>query len=345
MNQAQNMNPFNMDAWKNASGSANGIYNQYYEMLNNNFAEMQKNMQNGTVQDAYRNMVNVSEGFTRFNQMWAPMWKSIQEKTFNMDMYKQFMNPAMYKDMMDKYFGFLPEGTREQMQQMSSMMQDGMKQFGQFGSQAYQQMNGMKNSMPFNGNQIFGDMMSNYTTMYNSLNNAMSPITKMMTPNQHTKNMSEYQDIANRMMVYNIKNAEMQYMVYNQGTKVMDQLAQNILGKIENGEDVNSMMALYQEWMNLSDKTFVGLFESDEYSKIMAEVSSMQMRLKKDMEAQAEKFLVGVPVATRSEMDEMYKTIYDLKKQVRQMEKMMEFETEEPKEEVKPAARRTTAKK
>jgi len=143
-----------------------------------------------------------------------------------------------------------------------------------------------------------------------------------MTPNQHTKTMMEWQDIANRMMVYNIKNAEMQYMIYNQGAKVMDALAQNVLGKIEKGEDVNSMMALYQEWMNLSDKTFVSLFESDEYSQVMAEVSSLQMRLKKDMEAQAEKFLVGVPVATRSEMDELYKTIYDLKKQVRELEKL-----------------------
>ena len=118
------------------------------ETLNTSFADMQKNMQNGTAQDAYRNMINVSEGFTRFNQMWAPMWKSIQEKTFNMDMYKQYMNPVMYKDMMDKYFGFMPEGTREQMQQMTTMMQDGMKQFGQFGTQGYQQMQGMMNNMP-----------------------------------------------------------------------------------------------------------------------------------------------------------------------------------------------------
>src|SRR5690606_27006877 len=94
------------------------------------------------------------------------------------------------------------------------------------------------------------------------------------------------------------------------------------LGKIENGEDVNSIMALYQEWMNISDKTFVSLFESDEYSEKMAEVSAMQMRLKKDMEKQAEKMLVGLPVATRSEMDELYKTIYDLKKQVRELEKL-----------------------
>jgi hypothetical protein len=329
MSQFQNANPFknasdmfNMDSMKNNMNNYTSMFNQFTETLNSNFSEMQKNMQNGTTQDAYRNMVNVAEGFTRFNQMWAPMWKSIQEKTFNMDMYKQYMDPAMYKDMMDKYFGFMPEGTREQMQQMSSQFQDGMKQFGQFANNSYQQMNGMKNSMPFNGQAMFGDALGNYTAWYNQLNDAISPITKMMTPNQHTKNAADWQNIANRMVIYNIKNAEMQYMVYNQGTKVMDQLAQNVLGKVENGEDVNSMMALYQEWMNISDKTFVSLFESDEYSKIMAEVSAMQMSLKKDMEAQAEKFLVGVPVATRSEMDELYKTIYDLKKQVRELEKL-----------------------
>ena len=50
------------------------------------------------------------------------------------------------------------------------------------------------------------------------------------------------------------------------------------------------------------------------------------MKLRKDIEGQLEKFMVGIPVATRSEMDEMYKTIYDLKKQVRQLEKMLEID-------------------
>jgi polyhydroxyalkanoate synthase subunit PhaE len=83
MNQWQNNNPFNMDAWKKANESWTGIFNQYYSILNSNVAEMQKNMQNGTAQDAYKNMVNVSEAFTRFSEMWMPLWKSIQDKTFN----------------------------------------------------------------------------------------------------------------------------------------------------------------------------------------------------------------------------------------------------------------------
>ena len=45
MNKWQTANPFNADAWKTASENWMGMFNQYYEMLNNSFSEMQKNMQ------------------------------------------------------------------------------------------------------------------------------------------------------------------------------------------------------------------------------------------------------------------------------------------------------------
>lgn len=339
MNQWNNNNP--VDAFKKASETWTGLFNQYYNTLSTGFADMQKNVQNGTAQDAYRNMINVNEGFTRFVEMWMPFWKSIQEKTFNMDMYKNMVNPAMYKELMDKYFGFLPENSRQYMQQYTEMIQKGMAQASQNGMQQYQQFRNMLSNATPGSNDIFGSMLSGYTTMYNMMMEGVSPITKLITPNQFTKSLMEWNDIANRTMVYNIKNAEMQYMIYNQGVKVMDSLAENIAEKVQKGEDINNMMALYQEWLNISDKVFVSLFESEEYSKIMAETSAMQLRLRKDVEAQLEKYLVGVPVATRSEMDELYKTIYDLKKQVRQMEKMLELDsTEEIETEEKAAVKK-----
>lgn len=346
MQQWNNM--FNMDAYKNATENWTSLYNQYQEVLNSNWSKMQENMQNGTAQDAYKNMVNASESFTKFYEMWAPMWKSIQDKSFNMEMFKQWMNPVAYKDLMDKYLGFMPESSRNYMQQVTTMMQDGMKQFGNMNAQNYQQMRGMMaNMMPaMDASSIFGNMMNGYNQFYNSVNEAAAPFTKMFASNQHTKSLVEWQDIANRMAVYNIKNAELQYLMYTQGSKVMDALAENVMSKIQSGEEINSVMALFQEWMNLSDKTFVSLFEGDEYSKLMAEVSAMQIKLKKDVENQLEKFMVGVPVATRSEMDELYKTIYELKKQVRQMEKMMELGSEEETTTEEPkTARRTTGKK
>lgn len=180
MNQWQNMNPFNMDAWKKNSESWTGIMNQYYSLLNNNVAQWQNNMQNGTAQDAYRGMVNVSEGYTRFMEMWMPLWKSIQEKTFNTEMYKQWMNPAIYKDMMDKYFGFMPEQSRQYFQNMSNMMQQNMGQMGNMGTAQYQQMRQMMNGMMPNTSDMFGGMLNGYNQWFNMMSEAAAPFTKMI---------------------------------------------------------------------------------------------------------------------------------------------------------------------
>jgi hypothetical protein len=327
--QFTNTNPFNMDSWKSTSGDMTNIFNQWYNMMTTGMSEWQSHLQNGTTQDAFRNMLNSTEGFTRFYQMWAPLWKSIQDKTFNTDMYKNMMSPAAYQEFMDKFFGFMPEGTRQYMQQMTTMLQNGAKSFGQQGTQGYQQFRNMMAQMPgMNSTEGFSNMLSMYQNMQSTMQNAISPITRMITPNKYTKSMADWQEIADRAVVYNIKNTQMQYMMYAQGTKVMDALAENVMHKMEAGEEVKSMMNLYQDWLAISDKQFVALFESDEYSELMAEVSALQLKLRKDMEGQMEKALVNIPVATRTELDELYKTIYDLKKEVRQLNRMMELDGE-----------------
>lgn len=330
MNQFQTSNPFSKDAMKDMGQGFSSFMNQWTEMMSHSAGDWQKNLQAGTIQDAYRNMVSNTEGFAKFYEMWMPMMKSINNHTFNMDVYKKMMNPAQYKELMDKFFGFMPDNVRNHMQQMTEAFRTNMQQMGGNGMGGYQQMRDwMSNMMPMQSNEMFGQMMHNYTNMYAQYQQAMSPINKMMTQNEHTKSFSQWQDLANRTMMYNIKNAEMQYMMYNQGTKVMDKLAERVAQMVQNGEEVTSMMSLYQDWIKLSDSTFVELFESDEYSEIMAETSAMQMKLRKDMDGMMEKALAPLPVATRSELDELYKTIYDLKKEIRQMAKMMDITGEE----------------
>jgi polyhydroxyalkanoate synthesis regulator phasin len=187
----------------------------------------------------------------------------------------------------------------------------------------------------------FTSMLSNYNSMYNQMMTAVSPFAKLMTPNADTKTQEEWNKIMNNMNIYNLKSAEMQYMVYQTGTKAMEKIAETVMHKIENGEEVNSIMKLYQEWLNTSDTIYVELFETDEYSKLMAEVSALKLRIKKDVEGQMENMFVNVPVATRSEMDEVYQTIYDLKKEVRQLQSMLELDTTP----VEAPAKKTATKK
>jgi polyhydroxyalkanoate synthesis regulator phasin len=77
----------------------------------------------------------------------------------------------------------------------------------------------------------------------------------------------------------------------------------------------------------------------------MGEVSGLQNRLRKDIDGMVEKQMKDIPVATRSEMDEVYKTIYELKKKVRQLEKMLDLDGEEKIAEPKAEKATKTAKK
>jgi len=330
MNQMQSMNPFNSENMKKATDSMTSMYSEYNTMLNNNMSQLMKGFESGTVHEAYKNMLNSGEGFTKFAEMWAPMFKSMQEKTFTMDEYKKWMNPDTYKEFTDKFFGFMPENSREQMTKMAEAVKANMAKMSQTGMDGYTKMR----SMMGNGTEVFGNVYGAYNNFNNMMTEAAAPFTKLMTPTAQTKTIQEWNDISKRIAEYNIKNAELQYMIYNQGIKVMDKLAENTAKKMQEGTEVKSMLALYTEWMNISDKTYVGLFESTEYSKLMGEVSSMQNKLRKDIDLQMEKMLKDIPVATRSEMDEVYKIIYDLKKKVRQMAQTIADSTAEAEEEL-----------
>ncbi|MBP9933624.1 MAG: hypothetical protein KBF25_08010 [Chitinophagaceae bacterium] len=320
------------DQMNKATEQYKAFWAQFQNILNTNYSELSKNFQNGTLADTYKGMFNMTDGFSKFYEMWMPMMKSMQEKTFNMDMFKANLDMSKYKEFLDKYFTFMPQGTQEYFNKMKDMYAESMKNGG---TQMNEMFNNMKSSMHNMMPEMFGNpfsgMLNQYNNMYSQMMNAVSPFAKLMTPSQDTKTMQEWNQIINQMNVYNLKSAEMQYMVYQQGMKVMENIAENMMHKIENGENVDSMMKLYQEWLNASDAKFVELFETDEYSQLMAEVSALQLRIKKSVEGQMEKMFVNVPLATRSEMDEVYQTIYDLKKQVRQLQSMLELEDEAPK--------------
>lgn len=324
-----NQNPFSMDAFKSNSDAVNNWFNQYTELMNSSLANLQNTLKGNTPQDAFKNMMNVNQGFLRFAEIWTPLMSHIQNNTFNMDMFKKATDATSYKGLFDQLFGLMPDYTSKYIKDFAEIIKNNAKNFN--AADYYNQMKTMSSSfMPanFNSNAMFEGATGAYNNFRNSLNSIFAPMGKMIGNNEWTKNLDAYNELADKLAIFNIKSAEMQHMIYEAGTKVMDKVAESILNKQENGVEVGNIMSLYQEWLNISDNEFVKLFESDEYSAIMADVASLKMKLTKEMNSVVEKSLVNIPVATRSEVEELYKVIYDLKKEVRQLSRMLDMETE-----------------
>jgi BMFP domain-containing protein YqiC len=321
-----------------------GMFNSWKETMTGAYNQMMAQMNDGTPKSSFSGLFNNAEMFMKMYQFMMPMINSLQDKTYTPEMFKQMFNTSAYKDMMDKMFNMQPDFMKTFMGNMSGDMKANMDKMMGMNKSMFDTMKG---NMQQQFNQMmpadmFGTMFNNYEQWYNQMNATFAPLTKIMPSNSTTQNMEVMKEMANMMAVYNMKNSQLQYMMYTTGLKAMDQFSEGLYTRMQNGEEFKSFMTIYQEWLNHNDKNFISLFETEEYSKLMSEVSAMQLTLKKKVEGQMEKAMAHLPIINRTEMDELYKTIYELRKRINTLEKQVDVEeavSEEPKAAPKKAAK------
>jgi len=337
MNSMQNNMNENVTNWSQFT-------KQYLDMMNQSYNEWVKQFSNLTAADTFKGMSNMTESLNKFFELWMPMFKSIQDKSFTAESFMNSLNPEKYKAFVDSFFKFMPEEGQKMMEQMNTQFVQYMKHVSEAGFNGYSSMKSQMQQMNGLDQNPYSNAWDMYHNWRNAINEAVSPLTKLTNENGPVKNVKIWNDINDLMVEFNIKNNELQYLVYQNGLKVMDRLSDKVANQLKEGKTIDSFVKLYQDWLVTGDEVFTELFNGDQYSKLMTEVSSLQMRLKKDIDDQMESlFLVNMPVATRTEMDEVYKSIYDLKKMYRNLEKMFSAEKTEQQEKVVPETK--TSKK
>jgi hypothetical protein len=313
---------FNADMFKNMMNPTayNEMFTKMFPNNSNPFSTWTNmmNMNNFTNMDWMKNMMNPSAN--PFGN-WANMMNPASNPFGN---WANMMNPSSnpFANMTNMFGGASnPMADWMKMFQANNTGMDWMKNWNTMSA------NFGNNPFQVNSGEFFGNMMTNYNNMYASTQQMFAPMFKMMAPNQTKMSMEAFSSLANKMVQYNLKSAEMQALTYKTGMTAMQKVAEQMQAKFSKGEDFKGINNLYQEWLNTSDKVFVEMFESTEYSKVQGEVASLQHNIKKEAEAIMEKMMVNVPVITRSEMDESYKTIHVLKKRVNELEKAIEAST------------------
>lgn len=324
------------DEMKSAYDNMMNTYNSWMNTMNNTYSEMLKNYGNSTTKDAFSGMFNNSEMFLKMYELWMPMMKSVQDKTFTPETFKQMFNASAYKEMMDKMFNMQPDFMKNMMN--NEMVKENMNKMISMNREMFGNMKNMMNTNMPKADEFFGGMFTNYNKMMDSMKQSAAPLMKLMTPGTAKNNMEMMNEMSEDFGNFQIKNAQMQYMMYTTGMEAMYQVAENIYNKVQNGEDMSNFMTIYSDFLNTNDKFFVELFNTEAYSKMQAEVNSIGMQMKRKIDLQMEKALANVPVATRSEMDELYKTIYELKKRINSLEKQIDTDLIE---EETPKARKT----
>ncbi len=308
------------------NGAWTNIYNNWMNTLNNSYGTFMKNIPNPTNQDAFKNMFESSQVYLKLQQFWQPAFKSFQNGDFSAETFKTFFKPESYKQVTEQMFGNMFQTTN-----MKDVFDASIKNIHEFFSnnnnlskEYYAQMQSISKDFP---NLISGDF-AKVSALYNQVNNVFGktfePLMKLATPGKEKETIEANIALLDKIAEYSVKQTELQYHFYTTSQKAMEEAGKAAFEKMKEGatnvNDIQSFNEFYNEWLKINEGQFTELFASDEFSKLKGEVMNIGMDVKSHFEKQFENTFSGYPVAFRSEVDELTKTIHDLKKQVKTLE-------------------------
>lgn len=111
-------------------------------------------------------------------------------------------------------------------------------------------------------------------------------------------------------------------------TKVMGVASENskkafeqYFDMLEEGSEPKTFNEFYKYWSDRVEAAIDKYFFTDEFAKMMGFVADAAMKFKIESDKATELFLANTPIVTTSEIDNVYKNVYELKKEVKKLKK------------------------
>lgn len=111
--------------------------------------------------------------------------------------------------------------------------------------------------------------------------------------------------------------------------ETLEKIIKDYQQMLADGTSPKSYKEFYEYWLKQNEAAYQNLFSTAEFSKLIAQVLDAGVNCKKDFDNLLENQLKFLPFPTRADMDSVYKTLDDLKREVRALKKEVGARKEE----------------
>lgn len=298
------------------------MYNSWLRLAANSIPDT-KDYNLGVLRDALLKSVDGSNVYAKLYEVWLPLAQAIENKALDVDSYRDFLDPSKYKEVLDAVFGFSPEAMGEFHDQFSKLSETWGISAKEF---VMPWTEGIEESIKTLPKFIQGhpdSFMSVFHHAYTSFDKSFGRFLRVHAVGKDREKVELALRGIDDLMVYVSRSVKYQQMMYVTGLKAFEKVIETLAGKIEHDE-IKSFNEFYDLWTDVSEKKYLELGRTAEYSKIQGELLDSALTVRGHYFKLMELYLYDVPVALRSEMDDLYKTVYNLKKKVKDLEKKIE---------------------
>jgi polyhydroxyalkanoate synthesis regulator phasin len=329
VNYGKNANDYN-NSFSTMNNAWTNIYNSWMNTMNTSYDTYSKGIKNPFNADMFKNMFEGGQTYMKVQEMFQPMMTAIKNSDFSADTWKNIYAANNYKQMTEQVFGsfFNNNSLKDVFENSTKQMQDFFVKQNGMGKEYYAQMQNMSTQFPemFSGNSEH--MKDLYAKMNNVFGKTFEPLLKLANPGKEKENVEATIALLDKVTEYSVKQSELQSQLYKTMQASMETLAKETQEKYKDAQadiqagkvNLPTATELYNEWVKTNEKMFAELFATDEFSKVKAEALNLSMDVKKHFEKQFENVFEQYPVIFKSEMEEIYKTIHDLKKTVKDLQ-------------------------
>lgn len=273
--------------------------------------------------DTFSKTLYGNDAMQKLFELWQPMLNAIRNKTLDPNNYADLADPAKIKQLFDKLFSFDLDDM-SQLQKQTAQYADIYQQFGKPLSDAW--TNAAKSqSSNFTQNNFQPEaLVLQMQAAYAMLENTTGKLFSTPAVGKDREKMELMSKCAKAMSSFAASHIEYQQMMLSTGQEAMQAVVKTLAEKVEAGEKFEKFDEFFALWIDVNEKTFNKQFQTKAFSQKRNAMTEAGFNARKLYNEIIENELAGFPIARRSEMDEVYKLVYDLRKQVKSMESQIQ---------------------
>lgn len=310
-------------------------WSKMYGLWNNQFGKpFAGQMPRNDVAETFSNIMNFSQSYMEMYQLWQPILEQLNigkkpKKNAFQEILSNFSFDK-YNEVVANVFGSTtPKQSENFLGQIAEFTKNLLDTINQ------QTGGGLEKMM-----QQFPDMLHQIQgTQYETLGKVqkgIAPFLKMIPDGKEKQLLELSIQMQDDYTFYYIKSNEMQNLVQKTAQKALETALKNSLERVkQNPEQVITFEDFFNTWMDTTEPMMIELYRSPTFGKLQAEALAVSTAIKSRFEKQLELLLEPLPIAPRSEIDELNAIIHELRSKVRTLERELNSKIQDPVEIVK----------
>jgi hypothetical protein len=317
------------DSWKQSAG-------KYLDIL---MSACPGNM--GT--DTFSKVFRAADAFTKLYEVWEPLSTAFQKQGLDTDSFKGLFDPAKYSETIDKIFGF---GAPAAAAGLTGHASDLLETWGARGEQFLRPWaEAVRTSLDASLAAQAGDpeaAMEVFRGLCTAFDGTFGKFLTMPAVGKDREQVELLSRTIHRYGVYLAKSGELHRHMQRIARQAMERVVETMAQKVNDGEPIKGFGDFVQLWTKTNEEAFLGFFRTAEFSHLQGVVLEAALDCRKQFEELMEKALGDLPIALRSEMDDVSRANYTLNKSVRALKKKCS-EIDEMRQEIKQLQKKAAA--